>query len=313
MIANWSRMYPPTCRDQPYTPPHRAYFCHVLDPPTTVTSVIGLYRARIAALHGEAGACAIVRAVIGERLGWDPMQLEMRRSDRLNEQVLLKLKATLDRIATGEPMQYVLGEVRFHGLRIKVDPSVLIPRPETEELVQLIIDRTTAPTGHVVDIGTGSGCIALALKQDRRTVQVTGIDISVDALEVCRNNAALNDLEVHWRQADVLDDAFELPPCDLVVSNPPYVPREDTSDMARHVVDHEPHLALFVPGDDPLLFYRKISAAALTALRPGGSLWFEGHYRTAPSVGDLLKKAGWCMVQVWDDMNGKPRFIQAVR
>ena len=289
------------------------YFWRVRTPDNRVSSVIERYRLDLAALYPEPEVKAIVRTVFSERLGWDASEMEIKKFESLSESELLKVYLPLKRLIAGEPLQYILGEVRFHGLRLKVDRSVLIPRPETEELVDLIISTANKPPARIVDIGTGSGCIALALKKAFPSAEVIAIDTSSEALDLAKRNGDDNDLDVQWMEADVLDPSFALPTADLVVSNPPYIPSSEEGSLATHVTDHEPYTALFVPDDDPLLFYRVIAANALNALPTGGSLWFEGHFLTAPDVVHLLRSAGWREVEVFNDLSGNARFIHAVR
>lgn len=282
-------------------------------PDNKVNSVIQRYRDDLHEQYDEGEVRAIVRTVFAERLGWDPGQMEIRKYESLSESELLKVYLPLKRIVSGEPLQYVLGEVHFCGLRLKVDSSVLIPRPETEELVERIVEATEFDPERILDIGTGSGCIALALKAHFPDAEVIAIDVSETALKTAMGNAALNDLFVEWRKMDVLDASLELPAADLVVSNPPYIPRDEAPTIARHVIHHEPHNALFVPGDDPLLFYRAIGEAAFARMPDGGSLWFEGHPRTATKAAAILKRIGWKDVAVEKDLSGKSRFIRATR
>lgn len=290
------------------------YFRIVRIATNTVEDVLVQYREDLAALYPQSEVRAITCAVFHDRLGWDAVDLMLNRQAALSESELLGVYLPLKRLRTGEPLQYVLGHVDFHGLRIKVDPSVLIPRPETEELVDLIIrSRTTTPQ-RIIDIGTGSGCIALAIKKAFPQAEVFGLDISQRALETARHNGMLNRLEVRWAVADVLDERCMLPArSDLIVSNPPYIPRADASTLHHHVRDHEPHEALFVDGEDPLRFYRAIADHALTALVAGGELWFEGHHIHTPAVGTLLEATGFSSVRVLNDLSGAPRFIHAVR
>jgi release factor glutamine methyltransferase len=285
----------------------------VRTPDNKVNSVVQRYRDDLRAQYDEGEVRAIVRSVFAERLGWDPGQMEIRKNDGLSESELLKVYLPLKRIVSGEPLQYVLGEVRFAHLRLKVDRSVLIPRPETEELVERIGEAMRHGPRRILDIGTGSGCIALALKARSPAAEVIGMDVSDEALKTAMLNAALNDLFVEWHKVDVLDGSTVLPAADLVVSNPPYIPRDEATTMARHVIDHEPHNALFVPGDDPLLFYRAIGEKAFDTMPAGGVLWFEGHPRTAAEAGTVLRRIGWKDVTVEKDLSGKPRFIRATR
>lgn len=211
-------------------------------------------------------------------------------------------------------MQYVLGRVTFHGLTLAVDPAVLIPRPETEELVQRIIDAYTVAPRSIVDIGTGSGCIALALKKAFPEAKVHGVDLSDDALDVAKANALSNELEVNWMKADVLSDGIAIPgPFDLVVSNPPYIPEQDSGAMEERVLRHEPHLALFVKDVDPCVFYRHIARFAQQRLARGGSLWFETHYRYTQEVEGILEKEKFRNITVASDLSGNPRFVHGLR
>jgi release factor glutamine methyltransferase len=216
-------------------------------------------------------------------------------------------------LRTGEPLQYILGEVRFYGLRLRVGPGALIPRPETEELVERIAGDGFAPQ-RIVDVGTGSGCIALALKQCFSRASVLAVDVSRDALELARSNAAANGLPIDFAQLDALQSGFALPQgIGMVVSNPPYVPEDERASLSPQVRDHEPGLALFAPADDPLAFYRSIGRAALAALHAGGRLWFEGHWRTAAAAGQALEDLGFAQVEVLRDLSGHQRFIKAIR
>lgn len=278
-----------------------------------VSTVIEHFRSGLRHRFDEGESRAILRTVFQERLGWDASQLEIRKHESLSESELLKVYLPLKRIVAGEPVQYALGEAGFHGLRVKVGPDVLIPRPETEELVDRVIASTDRTPRTILDIGTGSGCIALALKAAWPEAAVTGIDVGEGALKTAMGNGALNGLSVEWRRADVLDPVFELPPADLIISNPPYIPRDEAGTLAPHVIDHEPHAALFVPGDDALVFFRVIGAKALTALSDDGALWFEGHPRTIQAAAAGLRVMGWGAVRVIRDLSGNERFLHATR
>lgn len=283
----------------------------------TVGSVMYRYRDDLAPLHGVAEARAILRAVFQDRLGLDVLMLDPRKA--LSESELLKVYLPLKGLRSGMPLQYVLGHVDFHGLRLAVDRRALIPRPETEELVDRIIRAFPGGLGRIIDIGTGSGCIALALKQAFPAAQVVGIDVSKDALDLARSNAANTGLTVEWKVADVLSSGWDEGLASLavvrtvIVSNPPYVPRSEQAAMDVHVRDHEPHLALFVPDDDPQLFYRAIGASASRILKPGDELWFEGHWSHTPSTAELIRSMPFKMVETIDDMSGLPRFIRAAK
>lgn len=279
----------------------------------TVEAVLDQYQRDLSALYPAGEVRAIACAVFHDRLGWDAGELMLNRTNALSESELLRVYMPLKRLRAGEPLQYVLGEVEFHGLHVQVDASVLIPRPETEELVDLIIRSRESAPARILDVGTGSGCIALALKHAFPVSTVIGLDVSKAAIDVAERNAAANGLSVEWRVFDVLQEELPAGRYDLVVSNPPYVPRSEEQDLSPNVREHEPHLALFVDDVDPLLFYRVIGRKALHQLTPSGQLWFEGHYIHSPAVGELLKGMGYSDVQVIKDLSGAPRIIRAVR
>lgn len=279
----------------------------------TVGSLFDLYRSELGALFGAAEAKAMARIVFQEAFGWDAAHLDMHRSTALSESELLKVYTPLTRLRTGEPLQYVLGHTWFMGMKLHVAPGVLIPRPETEEMVDLI-QRRGRTFKRIVDIGTGSGCIALGLKRSFPGAEVIAMDVSAEALTIARRNGTEQALNIDWQQCDVLSNEREFPrDLDLVVSNPPYVPRSEAGAMERHVLDHEPHAALFVDDADPLLFYRVIAQKARLAMVPGGEVWFEGHYRHSNAVGEMLLLQGYSKVEVLNDLSGSPRFIHAVR
>ena len=279
----------------------------------TVGSLLDLYRSELTPVFGAAEARAVVRFVFEHAFGWDQAQVEANRTTTLSESELLKVYTPLTRLRNGEPLQYVLGHVRFMGMDIGVAPGVLIPRPETEELVDLI-QRNGRTYARVLDIGTGSGCIALALKKHVPNAVVMGMDVSSDALSIARRNGEVLGLPVEWIQQDVLDPSAAIPSqLDLIVSNPPYVPRSEEVSLDPHVRYHEPHLALFVEDADPLLFYRVIAQRAWDLLVPSGELWFEGHYQYAEAVADMVKTQGYSNVRLLHDLSGSPRFIHAHR
>lgn len=279
----------------------------------TVGAMLDLYRSVLDPVFGSSEARIMARRVFQESFGWDAAELDMRRTAALSESELLKVHAPLIRLRTGEPFQYVMGHTWFMGMRLRVGPGVLIPRPETEELVDLI-GRRGRRFERILDVGTGSGCIALGLKHLFPGALVTGMDVSEQALLIAGQNGMEQQLEVDWRLADVF--SFEAPwprAIDLVISNPPYVPRSEASTLDRHVAEHEPHLALFVSDADPLLFYRVIAERAWESLVEGGEVWFEGHVEHAVKVGGMLEQFGYSSVNVLDDLSGSPRFIHATR
>ncbi len=222
-------------------------------------------------------------------------------------QVLVKLKS-------GMPYQYAIGHADFFGLRLSVNPSVLIPRPETEELVAWVLSDSTNEPSDVIDLCTGSGCIALALKNQRPFWKVSACDLSRDALNVAVENSKIHGSDVDFFECDVLDfpaDRKKL--VDILVSNPPYVRRSESSSMATHVTDYEPHIALFVADEDPLIFYRAIVDLAKEMLRPNGSCYFEINEALAAGVSQILSDRGFEKIESRKDMNGRDRMVKARR
>jgi release factor glutamine methyltransferase len=213
------------------------------------------------------------------------------------------------------PVQYVLGEAWFAGMRFLVNEFTLIPRPETEELVQWMVDtvrENAIQPGRLLDIGTGSGCIPITLAKQLPGWEISAIDISAGAIETAKENARILDARVAFSSMDILDTAsqLQLPSYSIIVSNPPYVPLEEKNSMAKHVLDYEPHTALFVPDSDPLLFYRAIAAMALQKLEPGGWLFFEISDAQGLAVVSLLERMQF-RVECRKDLMGRDRMIRA--
>lgn len=221
-------------------------------------------------------------------------------------------------LKNNKPIQYILGETDFFGLKIVVNENTLIPRPETEELVQLIIDKTIniakENTLTILDIGTGSGCIAIALAKNISNSQVFALDVSQKALETAQKNAEINNMSINFVQSNILeveDLGNILPQFDIIVSNPPYVRQLEKHQMQANVLDYEPHLALFVENDDALLFYRKITQLAYISLKENGKLFFEINQYLGNETAALIKQFGFDNVQLKKDIYGNDRIIQA--
>jgi release factor glutamine methyltransferase len=228
--------------------------------------------------------------------------------------------AVCARLAAGEPLQYVLGRTEFCGFRIGVAKGVLIPRPETEELVGWICgDHRDRKDLKILDIGTGSGAIAIALARLLPGPDIAALDISDDALAIAAANAVSNGVKISFVQADILAAAEETAgklPCagyDVMVSNPPYIPLRERDAMLTNVKDHEPAGALFVSDGDPLVFYREIGLKALSWLRPGGALYFEVHESYAAGVCELMRSQGFSGVECRADINDKPRMVKCLK
>ena len=227
---------------------------------------------------------------------------------KLFDESLLKLKAH-------KPIQYILGSTEFYGLPFRVNDSVLIPRPETEELVAWVVQdykRSKHPFS-ILDIGTGSGCIAIALAHSLNQAHVSAIDVSLEALKVAKDNAVLNTVDLKFSLLDVLKISQLPQNFDVIVSNPPYVKESEKEAMAANVLNHEPHLALFVENHDALLFYKKIGELAFESLSENGSLYFEINQAYGEAVKLLLQEIGFTRVQVKQDIFKNDRMIRAQR
>ena len=223
------------------------------------------------------------------------------------------IESFIEKLKKFIPIQYILGETEFYGLPFYVNESVLIPRQETEELVDWIQKENDKKANqNILDIGTGSGCIAIALKHEFMNSTVHAFDISEKALETAQRNAERNKLEVTFAQFDILNAPDFKTTWDIIVSNPPYVLEKEKEEMLPNVLDHEPHLALFVPDNDPLLFYRKIALFARQHLQHNGKLYFEINREAGKTCMDLLTGMGFRNVELKKDISGNDRMIRAI-
>ncbi|KAA5544176.1 peptide chain release factor N(5)-glutamine methyltransferase [Adhaeribacter rhizoryzae] len=279
-----------------------------------IQDLISHIRTAISNIYEKPEADALAMQVAEHVLQLTRLQLSTERQTPVNEQTWLSVEKIISRLQQHEPLQYVLGTAHFYGLELKVSPAVLIPRPETEELVDIIIKENIA--GHnlqVLDICTGSGCIPIALSAHLKAQAVYGLDISEPALAVAQHNALKYQQPVKWLQQDILAGPLNLPPrsFDIIVSNPPYVLQQEKRLMRANVIDFEPHLALFVPNEDALQFYEQIAIQALTLLKPTGILYFEINENKAASLTLMLQEMGYKTIKILKDMFGKDRFIRA--
>lgn len=272
---------------------------------------------RIATSYEDGEARAIARILIEELFGLSYTDIVCGATDQLSADDTLRLDTAVRRIEQGEPLQHVLGYADFCGNHFGVNASVLIPRPETEWLVddgERLMNGASnaAPSApkRILDIGTGSGCIAISLKLRLGEAYVEAWDISEEALRTAESNAKALKAEVAFCKRDALRAEESVAPWDLIVSNPPYICDSERADMDDNVLLHEPHTALFVPDDDPLRFYRAIARYALRSLSNGGSLLFECNTRYAEATGEMMREMGFEDVMVNDDCFGLPRFVK---
>lgn len=259
-------------------------------------------------------AAAIASWYVCAKLGMERYELALRGNETLDESLMQEVRRDVERLAEGCPVQYVLGETEFYGLSFTVSPAVLIPRPETEELVQMVVQRYAGSAPRIWDVGTGSGCIAVSLAKSLKEAKVFATDISSEALTVARGNAERNGVGVTFVCHDMFDIEnlpFAEEKFDVLVSNPPYIPASDRAAMHRNVVDYEPAQALFVPDEDKLWCYKALASLARRVLAPGGTLWVETYHDYHEEMIDLFARHGFSEIRSLQDLNGRPRFLTA--
>ncbi|MBR4898240.1 MAG: peptide chain release factor N(5)-glutamine methyltransferase [Prevotella sp.] len=264
--------------------------------------------------YDEREARAVVMWLLDVAFGLTSTEVLCGALDHLSHEQCLQLRRMMDRLRDGEPVQYVVGMADFGPHQFVVGPGVLIPRPETYKLCQWVVADSATATAEadVLDIGTGSGCIAITLALALPQACVTAWDVSPAALEIARNNAKINDSIISYELCDALCPPSDEARWDIIVSNPPYVCESERKDMESRVLDHEPSLALFVPDNDPLRYYRAIGSYAFKALKPGGRLFFELNAAYAADTRSMLKTIGYGCVELRDDQFGRPRFLKAM-
>ena len=275
----------------------------------TIRHTIRTIKENVAPLYGVHEAESIARMVICEKLSYNLSQLVAHYD---NECEIADLDQIIEELRSGRPVQYILGKAEFCELEFSVAEGVLIPRPETEELVYHIAE--TAKRGaRILDIGTGSGAIAVSLAKLVKEAEVVAVDISPEALKIAKRNAERLDAEVEFVEADALGDLSHLGEFDIIVSNPPYIPQSDIVDMRKNVVDFEPHTALFVPDNDILKFYVATADNAQKMLRKDGSIWFEIYEKVGEEICAMLHSKGFADNKIIEDANLKPRMVWSRR
>lgn len=245
--------------------------------------------------------------------GLSKLQVHLNQHLKISGANLTQIKEIINRLIQFEPIQYILGETEFYGLTLKVNPAVLIPRPETEELVDWIIKDYHLLNPVILDIGTGSGCIPISLLKNLPGASAEGWDISTEALMVAKENAVINQVNIDFHYADILKPTLpsQKEKYDIIVSNPPYITTSEQLSMLKNVIDYEPHIALFVPDTDSLIFYRAIADIAINQLKSGGNLYFEINEAYGNKTVDLLVLKGFKNIILKKDINGKERMIKA--
>ncbi len=280
----------------------------------TLSSVKNYFFDRLAAIFSPSELKSMWTQIICKRMNWSTSELLLNQGERLSESDLLHVRGFVKGLLNEVPFQYLLGETDFYGLTISCDSRALIPRPETEELVAWI-SEIAIPSNRIIDLCTGSGCIALALKSIFPNTEVSALDFSLDALELAAFNAEKLKLEIECIHEDVLNFSSEFhsdaKSYDIIVSNPPYIPEREKSMMSNHVIQHEPSIALFVADEDPIIFYKEIIKFAQDKLSKGGFLFFELHELFGNEVSEYLSLFGFKEMEIRKDLQGKSRMLKA--
>lgn len=280
-------------------------------PSTKIADVIKFFRQELNDIYDPGEIETFILYCFEAYLNFNKTDLILSATENVTESELLKFNFAVKQLKQQRPIQYILGVADFYGLKFKVDEHVLIPRPETEELVDLIIrEQKYKQELSVLDIGTGSGCIAVALKKNLFQAKVSALDISNEVLGIARQNAQSNQVDITFFQEDILNWKPNKPEkYDCIVSNPPYICFSEKGDMHKNVLEHEPHLALFVPNDDPLLFYNSIADFALKYLQTGGKLYFEINASYGLKTRQMLERKGFKNPTIINDLNNKNRIL----
>lgn len=265
-------------------------------------------------LHGyypDSEIVSIAKLLLTQVFGMSVIELYAGKDNSFSANEQKQLDDILIRLQKYEPVQYIIGVEDFYGLTFEVDPNVLIPRPETEELIDWIVQENKSAGLRVLDVGTGSGCIAVSLAKNLEDAEVTAWDISEGALQVAARNCRRNGVDVRLEQKDILQLSSSDRQFDVIVSNPPYIAMKEKADMEANVLDWEPGLALFVPDEKPLLFYRKISELGLEMLKPGGRLFFEINRAYGKQVVQMMSALGYRNIELKKDISQNDRMIKA--
>jgi release factor glutamine methyltransferase len=290
-----------------------------------IKDVVHFFREELYGLYDEGEIETFIAFCFEDFINVKRFEISLKANDTINESELLKFNFAVKELKKHKPIQHILEKADFYGLKFIVNKNVLIPRPETEELVQLVVNDFNLRNGFpllrrgaggeaILDIGTGSGCIAIALKKNIPDASIYAIDVSEDALMIAEQNAQLNNVNINFVKQDILssvlvDEQFK-EKLDVIVSNPPYIRELERKQMGTNVLDYEPHLALFVPDYNPLVFYKAIANFSIKHLKPQGKLYLEINEYLGEETKELLEKKGFKDVVLVKDINGKNRILR---
>lgn len=270
-------------------------------------------RQELSGFYPDAEATAMAKYILTEKYQLSALDLYAGKDMNFSSEKLSEVNDILARLKSYEPLQYIIGETWFCCYRFKVTPAVLIPRPETAELIDWIVTDNKREDAHVLDVGTGSGCIPVSLALMMDSPVVSAWDISEEALSVASENARINNADVAFSRVDVLGTDIPDIKVDILVSNPPYITESEKKDMEKNVLEWEPDLALFVPDDDPLRFYRRIAELGLDILNDGGLIYFEINRAYGSETVEMLASMGYKNIELRKDLSGNDRMIKALK
>jgi len=278
-----------------------------------ISEAIGFIKESLKEIYHETEIQSFIWIIFEKLMNFSKTDLHLAQDTKLSHSVISEIEKITGRLKKQEPIQYILGETEFYDLKFNVNPAVLIPRPETEELVHWIINDQPGFKGSILDIGTGSGCIPVSLAKNIPDATVFAIDISEEALNTAAQNASLNEVTVYFMQMDILagQNSSLDNKLDIIVSNPPYVRDSEKKMMQDNVLDHEPHLALFVPDNEALKFYDAIASFAIGNLKPKGFLYLEINEYLSAETAVLLESRNFVNIEIRKDINGRARMIKA--
>ncbi len=282
-----------------------------------LSELYAFYKNELSSIYDEGELYSVFELVCEKYLGFSKTDVRLKFDEKINQSNLINIYNTGVELKKGIPVQYILGEADFYNLKFNVNSSTLIPRPETEELVDLVIKQHKTSNSSLItilDIGTGSGCIPITLKRNLLQATVTAIDISDEALAVAKSNAIKNKVDVDFFKLDVLSSSFSIFhfPFNIIISNPPYVLNSEAKQMDARVLEYEPHLALFVEDNDPIIFYKRIIGLCETHLKSNGYLYFELNPLYAEEVKNYANAGNlFIFTELINDMSGKQRFLKA--
>ena len=272
-----------------------------------VSNIIPYFKVALLGITQEREVISWAYIVVQHLLGYNRSDCIIHADKEITIEVSDDIKKIIRDLKAQKPLQYILGETGFYGMQLKVNEYTLIPRSETEELVEWVLEEEF---NSALDIGTGSGCISIALAKNSNAT-ISAIDVSEKALKVAEENAAINEVEIDFMQQDILE-AYSLPKVDVIVSNPPYILESEKQNMKANILQYEPYLALFIPDENPLLFYKRIGNLAAKHLNCGGKLYFEINEQYGVEILEMLSKIGFVDIALKKDINDKDRMIKAI-